>query len=122
VVGTVASFAPRAIDPPVVVELPAAGLLFLEVVGIDTPSHHGQESAQKDIAHHRSHVDVLWPINLDAEEGHKNERDGKNQINPNQSADLTRHTRLGRSLLTWSGVGLLPRLFIIQAGGVLRPL
>ena len=100
----------------------AGTLFFLEVIGVDTPSHHGQEAAQKDIAHHRGHVDVLWPIYLDAEEGHKNERDGKNQINPNQPADLTRHARLGRSLLAWSGLGLLTRLFPIQAGGVLGPL
>jgi len=122
VVGTAAGFVPRAIDPPVVVELPVAGLLFLEVVGIDTPSHHGQETAQEDIAHHRSHIDVLWPVNLDAEERHKNKRNGKNQINPNESTDLAGHTRFGRPLLTRSGLSLLPRLLPIQAGGVLGPL
>ena len=100
----------------------AGTLFFLEVIGVDTPSHHGQEAAQKDIAHHRSHVDVLWPINLDAEERHKNKRNGEYQINPNQPTNLAGHTRLGRSLLARSGVGLLPRLFPIQAGGVLGPL
>ena len=100
----------------------ARGLLLLEVVDIDPPGHQKAEGPQEEVSHHCGHVDVFWPVHLNAKEGHEDERNGEDQIDPYLSADLARLARLDHALLAGQLSSHLAWLFVIQASGVLRPL